>query len=168
MTKPPAKSKPPLRPKPPERRRYATGLEDLARKLAAPALRRHGFAEGALVARWPEIVGERFADVSLPTRLSFAPESRSGGTLAVQIEGPLATQFQHAESLLIERVNQFFGYAAVARLKLMQGPVPSRQIKRQAPLSAGPPPKEVEAMADGPLKSALIQLSATFSVDKPG
>jgi hypothetical protein len=161
-------AKPPEKSKPPERRRYVAGLEDLARKLAAPALRRHGFAEGALVARWPEIVGERFAEVSLPTRLSFTPENRTGGTLSVQIEGPLATQFQHAESLVIERVNQFFGYAAVARLKLMQGPVPARQARQPVATNAGPPPKEVESMADGPLKSALIQLAATFSVDKPG
>jgi hypothetical protein len=160
-------AKTPATSKPPERRRYTSGLADLTRKLASPAMRRHGFAQDALVARWEEIVGERFAEVTLPQKLSFAPQSRTGGTLSIQIEGPLATQFQHAESLVIERVNQFFGYAAVARLRLLQGPVPARHRRRLPPLNAGPPPKEVESMPDGPLKSALIQLSATFSVDKP-
>ncbi len=150
----------------PQRRRFVAGVEEFARKLAAPALRRHGFTQDALVARWPEIVGERFAEVTLPLRLSFAPNVRTGGTLDIQIEGPLATQFQHAETLVIERVNQFFGYAAVARLKLSQGPVPARRKSRQLALSDRPPPKEVESMPDGPLKSALIQLAATFSVDK--
>jgi hypothetical protein len=164
MAKPPQKSKPHSRP--PERRRYATGLEDLARKLAAPALRRHGFAQDALVARWPEIVGERFAEVSLPMKLSFALESRTGGTLSIRIEGPLATQFQHAESLVIERVNQFFGYAAVARLKLMQGAVPPQQGRRLPVQNPGPPPQSVAEMPDGPLKSALLSLCATFPVDK--
>ncbi len=163
MTKPPPKSKPYA---PAERRRYAAGLEDLARKLAAPALRRYGFVQDALVARWPEIVGERFAEVSLPVRLGFTPESRTGGTLTIRIEGPMATQFQHAENLVIERVNQFFGYAAVARLKLMQGPVPPRQSRPRAISNPGPPPSSVSNMPDGPLKSALIQLSATFPVDK--
>ncbi len=163
MTKPPSKSKPYT---PPERRRYAAGLDDLARKLAAPALRRHGFVQDALVARWPEIVGERFAEVSLPLKLSFAPESRTGGTLTIRIEGPMATQFQHAESLVIERANQFFGYAAVARLKLMQGPVSPRQARPCLITNPKPPPASVNDMPDGPLKSALIQLSATFPVDK--
>jgi hypothetical protein len=164
MTKPPSKSKPYTPPA--ERRRYAAGLDDLARKLAAPALRRHGFAQDALVARWPEIVGDRFAEVSLPTRLSFAPESRTGGTLTIRIEGPMATQLQHAESLVIERANQFFGYAAVARLKLMQGPVPPRQSRPRLIANPRPPPSSVCDMPDGPLKSALIQLCATFPVDK--
>jgi hypothetical protein len=169
MEKPPQKSTPPrLRPEQrrPERRRYAVGLEDLARKLAAPALRRHGFTQDALVARWSDIVGDRFAEVSLPARLSFAPTSRTGGTLSIWIEGPLATQFQHAESLIIERVNQFFGYAAVARLKLMQGPVPPRHVRQRPRLSDQPPPEIVALMPDGPLKLALTQLSATFLVDK--
>jgi hypothetical protein len=159
-------AKRPEKSKPPERRRYASGLDALARKLALPALRRHGFAQDALVSRWEQIVGERFAEVSLPVKLGFPPENRTGGTLTVQIEGPLATQFHHAEDLVIERVNQFFGYAAVARLRLIQGPIPSRN--RQAPVAvqAGPPPKEVESMPDGPLKTALLQLSATFPVDK--
>jgi hypothetical protein len=118
------------------------------------------------VARWPEIVGERFAEVSLPMKLSFAPEARTGGTLSIRIEGPLATQFQHAESLVIERVNQFFGYAAVARLRLMQGAVPPRQGHRPRLQNPGPPPQSVHEMPDGPLKSALLSLSTTFSVDK--
>jgi hypothetical protein len=165
MAKTPATSKPP-KSKGPERRGYASGLSDLTRKLASPALRRHGFAEGALVARWEEIVGPHFAEVTLPLKLGFALKSRTGGTLHIQIEGPMATQFQHIEDLVIERVNQFFGYAAVARLRLTQGPVPAPTRRRLPQTNAGPPPKEVESMPDGPLKSALIQLAATFSVDK--
>jgi hypothetical protein len=152
--------------KPPERRRYTADLGDLTKTLASPALRRHGFAQDALVVRWPEIVGERLAEVSLPMKLSFAPDSRTGGTLTVRIEGPLATQLQHGQDLVLERINQFFGYKAVERLRLVQGPVPPRGRRAQAPVRAGPPPKEVEAMPDGPLKQALLSLSATFPVDK--
>ena len=94
-------------------------------------MKRYGFAHAALLERWPEIAGSRLAEVSLPLGLGFAPGSRTGGTLTLRVEGPMATQLQHAADLVIERVNAYFGYAAVARLKLVQGPVPPRLPPRR-------------------------------------
>jgi hypothetical protein len=157
------------KPKPEGRRRGAVDLAALVSPLSSRAMKRYGFTHAALLERWPEIAGERLAEVSLPLGLSFAPGNRTGGTLTLRVEGPMATQLQHGADLVIERVNRYFGYAAVARLKLVQGPVPPRRAHRPAaPKRAGPPHPEVEALPEGPLKEALLQLAATFPVDKDG
>lgn len=54
------------------------------------------------------------------------PRVRVGGTLHVQVtSGAVALQLQHEAPRLIERVNGFLGFAAVARLKLIQAPFPA-------------------------------------------
>ena len=51
-----------------------------------------------------------------------------------------APLIQHVIPEIIERVNQFFGYRAVARIKLRQGAVqPPAVTDRQRPLRTAPP-----------------------------
>ncbi len=141
-------------------------IGDLAARLGGPVLRRHGFAHDQLIARWPEIAGPQFGSASLPLKLSFAPGSKRGGTLTVRVEGPLASHLIHVQDVILDRINSFFGYKAVERLRLVHGEVPPAPPQRTTPtVSKCPPPAEVTALATGPLKQALIQLAATFSVD---
>jgi hypothetical protein len=152
----------------PRRKGGLRALNDLTARISGPALRRYGFAQDQLIAKWPEIAGPILSDVSLPIKLSFPPSKKLGGTLTVQVEGPYALQIQHIQDLLIARVNQFFGYRAVERLRLQQGDVP-RSATRSTTLT-GPTvevPPEVLALPDGPLKDSLVKLAATFPVDIP-
>ena len=41
----------------------------------------------------------------------------------------MATELLHLEPLLIERINGYFGFKAVARLKITQGPLPDTAAK---------------------------------------
>lgn len=107
------------------RRRSTMRVSDLTSVVADRAIRRQGFVQAAVVSRWREIVGPEFARYCLPVRLSFPPGQRSGGTLTVQVDGPFALHLSHVQAQVIERVNRFFGYAAVRRLFLRQGPVPA-------------------------------------------
>ncbi|MCH8685652.1 DUF721 domain-containing protein [Pedomonas mirosovicensis] len=106
------------------RRRSVTRVSDLTSLVADRAIRRQGFAQAAVVSRWKEIVGPEFARYCLPVKLSFPAGQRRGGTLTVQVDGPFALHLAHVQAQVIERVNRFFGYAAVERLALRQGPVP--------------------------------------------
>jgi hypothetical protein len=150
----------------PKRSMGPRDISDLAGRLGGKVLRRHGFAQDKLVSQWPELVGPQFAGASLPVKLSFAPGSKRGGTLTVRIEGPLALHMQHVQDVILDRINSFFGYKAVERLRLVQGEVPPVVSYQPATLpKPAPLPEDVSALADGPLKAALIQLAATFSVD---
>lgn len=106
------------------RRRTATRVSDLTALVADRAIRRQGFVQAAVVSRWKEIVGPEFTRFCLPVKLSFPAGQRRGGTLTIQVDGPFALHLAHVQAQVIERVNRFFGYAAVERLALRQGPVP--------------------------------------------
>ena len=87
------------------------------------------------------------------------------GTLHVRIDsGSLAIELQHLEPLLIERINGYFGYRAVARLKLLQGPL-SKRRKASPPAARALEPGEEEelvrhlcAVDDPELRQALESL----------
>ncbi|MGH7090526.1 MAG: DUF721 domain-containing protein, partial [Stellaceae bacterium] len=82
------------------------------------------FAVAQLVTEWAAIVGPDWAEKMAPERLSFPPGERRDGTLHLRVAPALALEVQHRAPLLLERINGFFGYGAVARLKLVQGPLP--------------------------------------------
>jgi hypothetical protein len=106
-------------------------------KVAAPALRRRGFASVELVTRWPEIVGKQLARDSMPERLHFPGSSRTGGTLRIRASGSMALELQHLEPLILEKINGYFGYNAVGRITILQGP------PRKEPGAPPPPPPKL-------------------------
>ncbi len=103
--------------------------------LIGKPLGRRGFAEGGLVADWAAIVGEEVARHAKPLRLSFPRGERREGSLTLRVRGAFAVELQHLAPQLLERINGYLGYAAIARLKLEQGRLP----RPRAPALAAPP-----------------------------
>jgi hypothetical protein len=100
-------------------------------------LGKRGFAEASLVTNWAEIVGTAQALGSLPLKIAFPRDERTGGVLHVRVAtGGLATEFQYRKELIVARINSHFGYGAVADLRITQGHVPPRAPKR----APAPPP----------------------------
>lgn len=129
--------------------------------LTKPIFGRHGFAGGAMIVDWPAIVGAAVATYTLPIRVRFPPNERTGGTLEIKVaNSAFATELQHLEPLILERINGYFGWAAVARLKFRHGPLPKR------PAAPNPPAAQVsdrhipalERVEDPDLRAALERL----------
>jgi len=133
-------------------------------KVTRRTLGRHGLAEGGLVTDWAAVVGQTIAERSLPLRLSFAGGERRDGTLHVRVSGALALELQHLEPLVLERINGYFGYRAVGRLRIHQGPVPGLPEPQRPPASAPSAEAEaaiasqVSAVEDEALREALRSL----------
>ncbi len=110
-------------PKPYQRPRggEARAVSDLMPEIGRAAFRRFGFVQSSVVSRWDEIVGARYAAVSAPEAIRFPVGKKAEGTLELVVEGAHATMMQHVLPEIIERVNRFFGYSAVARIKVRQG-----------------------------------------------
>lgn len=123
-----------------KRNRGPRALAALLPQLAEPALRKRGFTHAALLTRWPDIVGESLAADAAPDRLAFPRGQNSGAVLHVRVAGPAAVELQHLAPQIVERINTFFGYAAVARLALVQGPV-EPPPRRRRPEPPGPVPQ---------------------------
>ena len=157
------------------RQNRARAVSELLPAIHGAAFKRFGFVQSALVTRWPEIVGARWAAASNPESLRFPPGKRADGVLTIVVRGAHAPMMQHIAPEIIERVNRFFGYAAIARVQMRQGDVaPPRP--RPAPPSLKPIPVELGAslrtIADPELKAVLEALAAgvaaTHGVPKVG
>jgi hypothetical protein len=100
--------------------------------IAKPVLGKRGFAEAQMVAQWPDIVGSELARRLLPEKLSFPRGERRDGVLRLRVKPAFALEVQHREPQILERINAFFGYRAVARLVLAQGRIAPESDAAQA------------------------------------
>jgi hypothetical protein len=123
----------------PARSKRARAVSDLLPMAGGAAFRRFGFVQSSIVSRWREIVGVRYAAVSSPESIRFPPGKKSRGVLTLVVEGAHAPMMQHVAPAIVERVNAFFGYQAVARVAFRQGIVQAARARsRQAPPLPGP------------------------------
>ncbi len=146
------------------RRGSARAAGDLVGDIAGVTFKRFGFVQGAVVSRWAEIVGERYANVSTPESVRFPQGKKSGGTLTLTVIGAHAPLMQHLTPLIVERVNRFFGYAAVDKIAFRQGRVDT--VKRPVRPTPGPVPRELgeglREIADPGLRACLESLAASL------
>ena len=147
--------------------------------LTRKAFEKYGFSAASLITDWPAIVGRELAASTAPERLKWprqvergeddsapsgpasASRGRPGATLVLRVDGAHALTVQYGARQIIERINAYFGYAAVAELRIVQAPVgeglpPARPERpRLEPLTA-----EVAGVADAGLRDALARLGA--------
>jgi hypothetical protein len=121
-------------------RRHVGGPRPIAasvQPVASRALGRRSLAERGLLSEWPEIVGAEVARHCLPRKLAFPRRNeRRDGVLTLRVEPGWALELQHLSPQVIERVNGYFGYPAVAQLKFQQGPVrQTPKTERKSPRS---------------------------------
>jgi len=100
-----------------------------------------GKIEYLILSKWPQIVGVFFADHSEPEKISYITENVNEmnepiyqNTLYVKVSPAAAVEFQHYQDKIIEKINSYFGYKAIAELRLHQNFVPkknSRTIDRK-------------------------------------
>jgi hypothetical protein len=143
-------------------------------RMLDPIARARGFATTALLSEWPAVVGEELASFTAPDKLVWPrrTEDRETGTaqsawrndgaiLVVKVDGPRAIELQHRAEQILDRVNTYFGYRAIAQLRFLQAPLPKAKNQTAEP----PPPAFEEAppaagLADTGLAKALGRLGA--------
>ncbi|HEY2227955.1 MAG TPA: DciA family protein [Xanthobacteraceae bacterium] len=164
-------------------------LADVLHKTLAEAFAKKGFASVELLTRWPEIVGAEIAAHSQPEKIQWprSPQGRSRqgptpqgqtaqagnapepGTLLLRVEGPAALEIQHLSDVILERVNQFFGWRAVGNVRLRQAPLARRAAPKSLPAPDSAALTRIAAalpeIRDGKLRDALARLGAALERD---
>jgi len=144
----------------------ARSAGELVGEVGGVAFKRFGFVQGAIVSRWAEIVGERYAKVSSPESIKFPMGKKSGGVLTLLVEGAHSPLLQHLAPLIIERVNRFFGYEAVNRVVFRQGRPSVRKVEAPRP-ELRPVPKELgeglRQITDPELRACLESLAGRIA-----
>lgn len=159
----------------PERPRggAARAVADLMPDIGRAAFRKFGFIQSSVVTRWAEIVGQRHAALTAPDLIRFPQGKRSGGTLQLIVASGHAPMVQHLIPEIIERVNRFFGYEAVARVNLRQGEVKaSAPVDRPPPAMLRPVPQELgeglREVSDPELRAVLESMARSLAANAAG
>lgn len=142
--------------------------------LTRKAFEKYGFSTASLITDWPAIAGTELAAYTAPDRLKWprraeqdteraAPSAkgRNGATLVLRVDGARGLDVQYKARQIVERINAYFGYAAVAELRIVQAPVGAAGAEpRQCRQPATPLIQEVAGVSDPALRDALARLGA--------
>ncbi len=139
-------------------------------QLTRKAFEKFGFSTATLITDWAVIAGSQVARYTEPERLKWPrlpgeanaegvveQRGRQGATLVLRVDEARALDVQYQSKQLIEKINSYFGYAAVAEIRIIQGPIDrsARTERRPTPAVQAP-----SGSAD-PLQQALARLEAS-------
>lgn len=149
---------------------FAKPLSVLLSDVFSDAYAKQGFAARELVTRWREIIGPELSAHCEPLKMQWPRpvegQQQEPATLVLRVEGPMALEIQHASAVILERVNRFFGWSAVGRLALRQGPLSRRERPRPSPAPDAAQVEQVaqtlSAVEDDALRAALARLGASI------
>ncbi len=131
-----------------------------------PVFKTQGLAGTKIISEWESIVGKKLAGHSNPQKLSFPAGKKTDGTLSIAVENGFATELQHLQPLIIERIATYFGYKAVTRITIthsysVETSKEPRTVKKNIlPASACELAAEIE---DSELRAAFTNMAKTLS-----
>ena len=132
-------------------------------KLLKPLATAQGFADARILSNWRQIVGEEFFQFAQPQQLK-------NGVLTVSVShGAVAMQLQHMAPQIMERINRYFGFAAVKGIRPQQtyfDMEPPKERKNIVPDVGAETRAEaqVQNVKDETLREALKRLGAQVEV----
>lgn len=135
------------------------------RRLIAPVLGKNGFIHADILAHWDDILGGLLSKGVYPVKLAFPKGRRENAVLHVKaVSGAYAVELTARSAEILERLNGYFGYRAVADIRVMQGAVPPVRFSRVPKRPPVPETKRaavrsaVSAIDDENLRSAAEEL----------
>ncbi|WP_026500826.1 DUF721 domain-containing protein [Bartonella elizabethae] len=100
-------------------------LSETVLKILDPVLRKRTGLNVALIEHWPQIAGYDISKHTIPLKIIWKrradqEEVFKPATLVVACEGFAALKLMHETEELLHRINGFFGYIAIDRIKVEQ------------------------------------------------
>ncbi len=94
------------------------------------------------------------------------PRSQATATLWLRVASHMALEVQYETETILSRINSYFGYPAIGRLRFVQAPVVSGEVAEDQktrpsdlPPSAMPEGVDLSGIADEGLRNALARLA---------
>lgn len=91
-------------------------LSQALEPITKPVFKAHGLAGNRIINEWPEIIGDKLSSHCLPQKLSFPAGKKTEGTLSIAVENGFATELQHMQNTIIDKLAIYFGYKAISRI----------------------------------------------------
>lgn len=150
--------------------RYYGRFRAAIQKVVAKACAKQGFAHIQIITDWRKVVGEQLAEISAPVMLYFPYNEDRDGTLVCGVSNPsYVLRLQMQIELMIQRVNVYFGYNAIAKIKFKFSPgVAAVNDSAGYMMAAGAAGREAVAVEAGVGRGADKQLVDQGSWDAIG
>ncbi len=153
---------------------FAKAVGAFVPKVTAAVFQKFGFHSAEIMSSWKTIVGAELARMTRPESIKWPrgnkgatgaddDESRSAGaTLMIATDPAFALEVSYRHREIIDRINRYFGYRAIAQIKVHQVP----RLESHAAAPAGTPgvaPQEHNAVAPGNPTAALEALGRSVA-----
>lgn len=169
-------------------------------KITAKCFERYGFHSAEIITTWATVAGPELAAIAVPERISWPrakpgatahpsetpsnaqPASRRGGpkrgerpadgaTLVLRTDPAHALDIEYRAAEIADKLNRYFGYRAIAQVKVRQGPIeqvaqPGRPTGRTTPVLANPEPVAGATAPPHDLATALASLAGAISAER--
>lgn len=145
--------------------RHAPNVGVSSRKILRPLSKKFGAGRNVLADHWPQIVGDKWAALSAPSRLHGTKEQK---TLTITAKGPAASLILAKSSQFLSQINEFLGHDSVHKIIVKQGIVKARTHKSTPPPLSSPQTSPSNPKAQGTIqekiqgKSAAAQLQSSL------
>ena len=136
-----------------------------------PICQQNGFIQTRILLEWEYIVMQ-FAQLCTPVKIKFPWPQRNNGCLFLTATSSMATEIVYYEPMILNKINQYFGYQAVSSLKVLQGPITTNNpLKKSAQKTLSEADQssletQVQPIKDDRLRAALLSLGASISQEK--
>lgn len=112
-------------------------IAEVANRLIDPILAKRAGMNTLLLGAWDELVGQQFVGCTRPERIRWPRQDGSDeagggfspGVLTIACEGSRALFLMHQEAELVGRVNAFFGFPAISKIRVVQKAVATPATK---------------------------------------
>lgn len=141
-------------------------LSQCIEPITRPVLKTQGLAGSRIISEWSSIVGEKLSAHCIPQKLSFPSGKKVDGTLSISVENGFATELQHLQTTIIDRLSTYFGYRAVARINISHTYIPEQEKSPPATITNVLPQACInlaESVEDEELRAALINMAKILS-----
>lgn len=137
-------------------------LRNCITPLIEPICKKQGFVNASLILDWSKIVGNDFANLCQAVKVVFPFGKTTEGCLHLQTTSSMASVLTYQEPLILQKVNQYYGYQAITKLHVfhkstMMQRKPLKKKQNVIELEALPLEEFKEVEYD-PLKQALANL----------
>ncbi len=137
-----------------------------------PICQQNGFVQARILLEWEYIVTPQFAQFCTPLKVTFPLKQRNNGRLLLRATSSMATEISYLEPLILSRINQYFGYQAISKISLLQGPITRKTLPQKPPRRPLPEAvqssleSQVQPISDDRLRAALLSLGMGISHEK--
>ena len=138
-------------------------------KIVKPLISKRGFGNSEIINNWVNIVGDKLAQNITPQKISYNSNSNLDGVLLLRVNSSsVALEIQYIGKQIINKINTYFGFRAIGRIKIIQGPIPTpekkiaNKIKTVANTDKIELEKKLNSVKDPDLRVALAALGAAI------